>query len=224
MSAVIKIDAEGSAPSFMDRVQAGMDRVVRSERNLDSALKRLSSSFQAASTNSEILAGAAETLAHKFAKGALFGSAAAVGTILASSMKEVGAKILSVGQSAETAMSGISGIATTFEAAAARAQNLSQAAADTRKSMEELAQSNIVNSAVFKVFGGEGVLSNLDESLKGLAAAELLSGIRVENKSTQRLLGAAGPDQRTEVERQIKMEQELAAFRSSKAFLGAAPD
>lgn len=222
MSSTIRIDASGSAPSFMDRVQAGMDKVIKSERNLDSALQRLSRSFQATSTNSEMLSNAAETLAHKFAKGAVFGSAAAVGMVLANSMKEVGGRILSVGQAAETALSGLNGVATSIGEASSRAQTLTQAAADTRKALEDLSQSNIVNAGIFKLFGGDQVLGDLEESLKGLASLEVLTATKGENKNLQRLLDAS-PEQRPDLEKQIKREQEMAAFKSSKAFQGADP-
>ena len=150
----------------------------------------------------------AEALQKVFVKS--LGGTIAIGAAnaLGDAMRDVGAKIGSAGQLAADAQAGIKGLAQSFEEGAARAEKLNAAAAGVAKTLEELKNSSPVQAAIFKVFGGEQTLSDLQESLRGAADAEAMVGAQ---RGRDRARNTAGmtPEQVKDFDRQAARQAQL---------------
>jgi len=152
----------------------------------------------------------AEALQKVFVKS--LGGTIAIGAAnaLGDAMRDVGSKIGAAGQIAADAQAGIKGLAGSFEEGAARAEKLNAAAVGVAKTLEELKNSSPVQAAIFKVFGGEKTLSDLQDSLRGAAEAETMVGAQ-RGRDRARTISGMTPEQVREFDRQAVRQAQLDA-------------
>ena len=136
------------------------------------------------------------------------GAASALGD----AMRDVGAKIGSAAQAAMDASVGMKGMAQSFEEGAARAEKLNAAADGIVKSLNELKNASPVNAAIFRVFGGEKVLSDLEQATRFEAEAQMTTGA-VNAARRARATAGMSPEQIRDYDLQAARKAQLDAAR-----------
>lgn len=139
---------------------------------------------------------------------------------LSDAMRDVGVKMSASGQQAMDAQSGIKGLASSFQEAAARAEKFNAAAQNVSKTIDEI-NTNMLQKAVYsaanlydKMFqGGSGnILGDLEQSLRGAAEAELMGGsINAANRA--KAIANMSPEQVRAYDLQQSRNAEMAAAR-----------
>lgn len=185
----------------------GFDR--QAKQSLESFTKQLRGVQDA----TDVVISGAEQLQKRFVKS--LGGVAVIGlaNALGDAMRDVGSKISGTAQAAADASSGFKGLAGSFEEGTARAEKLNAAAAGVAKTLEELNNSTSLKGLAFKAFGGEGVLANLQDSLKGSSAAEQYAGAVNALKRARETAGMS-PEQVKAYDLQAQREQQLAQARA----------
>jgi len=141
--------------------------------------------------------------------------------VLSDTIRDVGIKIGSAADASMKAMSGFSGMAQSLEDGSKRADVLTQSAENTFKTLEELKNANIFQAGAFKIFGGENVLKDLEESSRGLARAEYGAGAQAGRITAERRVGMSpeqiAAEKRKKEEMQRLREAEIRGGAGAKA-------
>lgn len=185
-----------------------------------SAIKNLATSLANAKDATEAAADAARALQTAFVK-SLTGTAIISGAgALANVVRDVGAKISGAADESARAMNGFKGFATSLDEGRQRSDALSTSADNTLKALEGLKNAGIFQAGVFKLFGGENVLQDLEEATRGLAEAEFRGGARAERRTAERRMGMT-PEQ---ISADKRREEEQKRLREARARGGQAAE
>ena len=192
------------------------------DKQANASFREFSKQLTSVKDATDVAMRGAEALQKVFVKS--LGGTIAIGAAnaLGDAMRDIGNRIGSAADAAAQASAGMTGFSGSLEEAAARAQTLSSASAEVGKALNELANANPIQQGIFKLFGGEQVLKDLEETTKGLAGMELLTGLQQGNRSSRRLL-AAGPDGQEAEQQRMADEKARRDLQSSAAFRGADP-
>lgn len=192
------------------------------DKQANASFREFSKQLTSVKDATDVAMRGAEALQKVFVKS--LGGTIAIGaaSALGDAMRDIGNRIGSAADAAAQASAGMTGFSGSLEEAAARAQSLSSASAEVGKALNELANANPIQQGIFKLFGGEQVLKDLEETTKGLAGMELLTGLQQGNRSSRRLL-AAGPDGQEAEQQRMADEKTRRDLQSSAAFRGADP-
>jgi len=190
------------------------------DKQANASFREFSKQLTSVKDATDVAMRGAEALQKVFVKS--IGGTIAIGaaSALGDAMRDVGNRIGEAGNVASQAIAGLSGVAGSMEEAATRAATLASSADSARKSLEEMRNANPIQQGIFKLFGGDRVLQDLEESLRGLSGQELLSGMREGNRGTRRML-EAGPTAAPALQQQMAEEKQRRDLRSSAAFRGA---
>ena len=154
-----------------------------------SAIKNLATSLANAKDATEATADAARALQIAFVK-SLTGTAIISGAgALANVVRDVGAKISGAADESARAMNAFKGFATSLDEGRQRSDALTTSADNTLKALEGLKNAGIFQSGVFKLFGGDKVLQDLEEATRGAAQAEFGAGAAAERRTAEGRLG-----------------------------------
>lgn len=192
------------------------------DKQANASFREFSKQLTSVKDATDVAMRGAEALQKVFVKS--LGGTIAIGaaSALGDAMRDIGNRIGSAADAAARAGAGITGFSGSLEEAAARAQSLSSASAEVGKALNELANANPIQKGIFNLFGGEEVLKQLEETTKGLAGMELLTGLQQGNRSARRLQ-AAGPDGQEAEQQRMADEKARRDLQSSAAFRGADP-
>lgn len=184
MSAVVKIDGAGSLPSFLEKTQAGFDRIVKSEQNVRGAVQRLSASLDASASGAENAARAANVLAEKFVRG--LGGAAAIGaaTALAGAIRDVGGSVNAAGQAAAKAIDRLQdlGDPRNFSDAVTRSNDLRQGIAGINQELAKV-ESNPLHKFLASITGAKNEMQELLKTMQRMADSQLALGMVAEART-----------------------------------------
>lgn len=180
------------------------------DKQANASFREFSKQLTSVKDATDVAMRGAEALQKVFVK--TLGGTIAIGaaSALGDAMRDVGAKIGAAGQIAADAQAGMKGLAQSFEEGAARAEKLNAAAAGVAKSLEELKNSSPVNAAIFKMFGGEGTLTALEESMRGAADAEMMAGAINAAKRAGQTAGMS-PEQLKDFDLQSARQAQISA-------------
>lgn len=142
--------------------------------------------------------------------------------VLSDSIRDVGAKIGTAADESAKAMKGFQGFASSLEEGRKRADTFSQSADNTLKALEGLKNAGIFQAGVFKLFGGENVLKDLEETTRGLSQAEFAAGAAAERRTAERRVGMT-PEQ-IEADKRKEEEQKRLSEARAKGGAGAEAD
>ena len=207
MSAVIKIDAEGSAPEFADRVAGAFTRLSVSDEKVKGAMRGISGALNGATSAADLASRGADVLADKLVKG--FGGAAAVaaGKQISDAMRRVGADLTAAAESASAASKSFNTL--DFKSAIASSAQMSAAIDKIKASADAIRESP--NPFVQIANYATGATKNMDElaeatererqALLGLAA-------QADRMSAEAKVGKT-PGQRAEIDRLAQNKKEL---------------
>jgi hypothetical protein len=137
--------------------------------------------------------------------------------VLSDSIRDVGIKIGAAADEASRATKGFSGFAQSLDEGRQRADTLTQSADNTLKSLEAMKNAGIFQAGVFKLFGGEDVLKDLEEATRGLAGEEFRSGAAAGRRTAERRVGMT-PEQ---IAADIRKEEEQKRLREAETKGGA---
>jgi len=192
------------------------------DKQANASFREFSKQLTSVKDATDVAMRGAEALQKVFVKS--LGGTIAIGAAnaLGDAMRDIGNRIGTAADAAAQATSGMTGFSGSLEEAAGRAQTLASASAEVGKALNELANANPIQQGIFKLFGGEQVLKDLEESMQGLAGMELLTGLQQGNRNARRLQ-AAGPDGQEAEQQRIAEEKARRDLQSSAAFRGADP-
>ena len=195
MSAVVRIDGQGSLPTFLDRAQAGLDRMVQSERNVKGALRSIGNALEGTSSSAQMASQAAEALADKFVRGIGATAAVAAFKILSDQISAVAQTLGAAGEAASKTLSSIENASTpkTFSEAASQAQSLLSAVQSIDTELRKV-ESNPFRNFIASVTGANDEMRKLAESLQRAADAQMALGFATEAENTKRRKGMS-PDE-----------------------------
>jgi len=178
-----------------------------------SAIKNLASSLANAKDATEATADAARALQTAFVK-SIGGTALIAGAgALANVVRDVGARIGGAADESARAMASLKGFAQSLEEGRQRSDALSQSADNTLKTLEGLKNAGIFQSGVFKLFGGDKVLEDLEEATRGAAQAEFAAGAAAERRTAEGRLGMT-PEQIAADKRKQEEQKRLKEARA----------
>jgi hypothetical protein len=187
MSAVIKIDAEGSAPEFADRVAGAFDRLSLSEGKVKGAMRGIGSALDGATSAADLASRGADVLADKLVKGVGGAAAVGAGKLIGDAMRRVGADLTAAADSASAASKAFNTL--DFKSAIASSAQMSAAIDKIRASADAIRESP--NPFVQIANYATGASKNMDE----LAAAT--------ERERQALLGLAAQQDRMSAEAKV---------------------
>jgi hypothetical protein len=207
MSAVIKIDAEGSAPEFADRVAGSFDRLSLSEHKVKGAMRGIGQALDGATSAAELATRGADILADKLVKGVGGAAAVGAGKLIADAMRRVGADLTAAAESASAASKSFNTL--DFKSAIASSAQMSAAIDKIKASADAIRESP--NPFVQIANYATGASKNMDElaaatererqALLGLAAQQ-------DRMSAEAKVGKT-PGQRAEIDRLAQNKKEL---------------
>ena len=207
MSAVIKIDAEGSAPEFADRVAGAFDRLSLSEGKVKGAMRGIGSALDGATSAADLASKGADVLADKLVKGVGGAAAVGAGKLIGDAMRRVGADLTAAAESASSAAKAFNAL--DFKSAIASSAQMSAAIDKIKASADAIRESP--NPFVQIANYATGATKNMDElaaatererqALLGLAAQQ-------DRMSAEAKVGKT-PGQRAEIDRLAQNKKEL---------------
>jgi len=207
MSATIRIDAEGSAPEFADRVAGAFDRLSLSEGKVKGAMRGIGSALDDATSAADLASRGADVLADKLVKGVGGAAAVGAGKLIGDAMRRVGADLTAAAESANSASKAFNGL--DFKSAIASSAQMSAAIDKIRASADAIRESP--NPFVQIANYATGATKNMDElaeatererqALLGLAAQQ-------DRMSAEAKVGKT-PGQRAEIDRLAQNKKEL---------------
>jgi hypothetical protein len=207
MSATVRIDAEGSAPEFADRVAGAFDRLSLSEGKVKGAMRGISNALDGATSAADLATKGADILADKLVKGVGGAAAVGAGKLIADAMRRVGADLTAAADSASAASKAFNAL--DFKSAIASSAQMSAAIDKIKASADAIRESP--NPFVQIANYATGASKNMDElaaatererqALIGLAAQQ--DRITAESKVGQT------PGQRAEIDRLAQNKREL---------------
>jgi len=209
MSATIRIDAEGSAPEFADRVAGSFDRLSLSEGKVKGAMRGIGQALDGATSAAELATRGADVLADKLVKGVGGAAAVGAGKLIADAMRRVGADLTAAADSASAASKAFNTL--DFKSAIASSAQMSAAIDKIKASADAIRESP--NPFVQIANYATGAAKNMDE----LAAAtererQALLGLaaQTDRMSAEAKVGKT-PGQRAEIDRLAQNKKELDA-------------
>ena len=137
--------------------------------------------------------------------------------VLSDSIRDVGTKIGAAADEASRATKGFSGFAQSLDEGRQRADTLTQSADNTLKSLEAMKNAGIFQAGVFKLFGGEDVLKDLEEATRELARGEFGAGAAAGRRTAERRVGMT-PEQ---IAADVRKEEEQKRLREAEMKGGA---
>lgn len=190
------------------------------DKQANASFREFSKQLTSVKDATDVAMRGAEALQKVFVKS--LGGTIAIGAAnaLGDAMRDIGSRIGTAADAVGQASAGMTGFSGSLEEAAARAQTLSSASAEVTKALTELSNANPIMSGIFKLFGGKEVLKDLEETTKGLAGLELLTGLQQGNRAARRLQ-AAGPEGQEAEQQRMADEKARRDLQSSAAFRGA---
>jgi hypothetical protein len=207
MSATIRIDAEGSAPEFADRVAGAFDRLSLSEGKVKGAMRGISNALDGATSAADLATKGADILADKLVKGVGGAAAVGAGKLIADAMRRVGADLTAAADAASAATKAFNGL--DFKSAIASSAQMSAAIDKIKASADAIRESP--NPFVQIANYATGASKNMDElaaatererqALLGLAAQQ-------DRMSAESKVGKT-PGQRAEMDRLAQNKREL---------------
>jgi len=209
MSATIRIDAEGSAPEFADRVAGSFDRLSFSEHKVKSAMRGIGGALDGATSAADLASRGADVLADKLVKGVGGAAAVGAGKLIGDAMRRVGADLTAAAESASAASKSFNTL--DFKSAIASSAQMSAAIDKIKASADAIRESP--NPFVQIANYATGAAKNMDE----LAAAtererQALLGLaaQTDRMSAEAKVGKT-PGQRSEIDRLAQNKKELDA-------------
>jgi len=207
MSATIRIDAEGSAPEFADRVAGSFDRLSLSEGKVKGAMRGIGQALDGATSAAELATRGADVLADKLVKGVGGAAAVGAGKLIADAMRRVGADLTTAAESASAASKAFNAL--DFKSAIASSAQMSATIDKIKASADAIRESP--NPFVQIANYATGAAKNMDElaaatererqALLGLAAQQ-------DRMSAEAKVGKT-PGQRAEIDRLAQNKKEL---------------
>jgi hypothetical protein len=209
MSAVVKIDGAGNLPTFLDRAQAGLDRMVKSEHNVKGALRGLSEALDSTGNSAQMASQAANVLAERFVRG--IGGAAVVGAfkLITDQMNKVSETLGSMAEVAAKAHNQLQamGDPKTFGDATNQAAPLLAAFESINLEIKKMEANNFKNLTA-RLTGVRDEMEKLAASLKLAADAQMALGAASEAKRTRDISGM-NPEQVKRYDLNLSRKAEL---------------
>ena len=181
------------------------------------ALRGLQSALMGAKDGTDAAIAGAKALQIALVKSVAGTAIIGAAGVLSDSIRDVGSKIGAAADEASRAAKGFSGFAQSLDEGRQRADTLTQSADNTLKSLEAMKNAGIFQAGVFKLFGGEDVLKDLEETTRGLARAEFGAGAAAGRRTAERRVGMT-PEQ---VAADIRKEEEQKRLREAETKGGA---
>lgn len=193
------------------------------DKQANASFREFSKQLTSVKDATDVAMRGAEALQKVFVKS--LGGTIAIGAAnaLGDAMRDIGNTVGLATDAVNQAAISMTGYSGSLEEAAARAQTLASSTAQVRKSIEELAKPFTVKGTIFALFErfeGRNVLQDLEETTKGLAGLELLTGLQQGNRAARRLQ-AAGPEGQEDEQQRMADEKARRDLQSSAAFRGA---
>jgi hypothetical protein len=177
MSAVVKIDGAGNLPTFLDRAQAGLDRMVKSEHNVKGALRGLSEALDSTGNSAQMASQAANVLSEKFVRG--LGGAAVVGAvkIVADQISNMAEIIGQVGEKAAKAIDQLQAMSdpSNFQEAVAQSASLKQTMGEINEEILKI-EKNPLRNFIAQTTGAKEEMQKLAETMKRVAETNVALG------------------------------------------------
>ena len=207
MSAVIKIDAEGSAPEFADRVAGAFDRLSLSEGKVKGAMRGIGSALDGATSAADLASRGADVLADKLVKGVGGAAAVGAGKLIGDAMRRVGADLTAAAESASSAAKAFNAL--DFKSAIASSAQMSAAIDKIKASADAIRESpnpfvQIANYA----YGATKAMDELAEATERERQALLGLAAQTDRMSAEAKVGKT-PGQRSEIDRLAQNKKEL---------------
>lgn len=178
------------------------------------AIKGLASSLANAKDATEATADAARALQTAFVK-SLTGTALIAGAgALANIIRDVGSRVGGAADESARAMNAFKGFASSLEEGRQRSNAFAQSADNTLKALEGIKNAGIFQAGVFRLFGGDKILKDLQEATKGVAQAEFAGGAAAERKIAEERIGMS-PEQIAADKRKREEQKRLREARES---------
>ncbi|NDD53605.1 hypothetical protein EBZ39_06965 [bacterium] len=184
------------------------------DNNAERSFKRFAKQLEGVKDATDAAMRGAEALERMFVKSLAGVAVVGAANVLSDAMRDVGNKIGGAGDAAADAMSSMKGLASSMEEGYARAEKLNAAAVTVKKTLEEIKNSGPINQAVFAAFGGEGVLQNLEQSLREGSQAEVL-GAAVNARNRARDTAGMTPEQIKNYDLQKQRADEISRIRQA---------
>ena len=196
------------------------------DKQANASFREFSKQLYGVKDSTDMALKGAEMLQKMFVKSLGAGIAIGAAAALSEAMRDVGRQIGEVATSATRLTESTSGIASGFSEGISRAQKFATEADNVGKAMEALKNSSPINSAIFKLFGGDKALQELQDSLRNLATAELGAGLKQGAKNSRGRLEAAskGKTALAEFDRKAANEQEMSSLKASPGYKAASSD
>ena len=206
MSAVIKIDAEGSAPEFADRVAGAFDRLSLSEGKVKGAMRGIGNALDGATSAADLASKGADVLADKLVKGVGGAAAVGAGKLIADAMRRVGEDLTKAADSASAASKAFNAL--DFKSALASSAQMSAAIDKIRASADAIRESP--NPFVQIANYATGAAKNMDELAEATERerqALMALAAQQDRMSVEAKVGKT-PSQRAEMDRLAQNKKE----------------
>ena len=177
MSAVVKIDGAGNLPTFLDRAQAGLDRMVKSEHNVKGALRGLSEALDSTGNSAQMASQAANVLSEKFVRG--LGGVAVVGAvkIVADQISNMAEIIGQVGEKAAKAIDQLQAMSdpSNFQEAVSQSASLKQTMGEINEEILKI-EKNPLRNFISQITGAKEEMQKLSETMKRVSETNVAFG------------------------------------------------
>lgn len=190
MSAVVKIDGSGSLPGFLDKAQAGLDRMVKSEGNVKGAMRGITAALDSAGNGAQMASKAADALADKFVRGIAGTAVVGAFKIVSDQISNMAETLGTAGSSAAKAIDQLQALGDpkNFAEAASQAAGLQQAMTGINDELRKI-ESNPMRNFMASITGAKEEMKLLVESMQRAADAQLALGIMTATKRTKDTAG-----------------------------------
>jgi hypothetical protein len=209
MSAVVKIDGAGNLPTFLDRAQAGLDRMVKSEHNVKGALRGLSEALDSTGNSAQMASQAANVLSEKFVRG--LGGAAVVGAvkIVADQINNMAEIIGQVGEKAAKAIDQLQAMSdpSNFQEAVAQSASLKQTMGEINEEILKI-EKNPLRNFIAQTTGAKEEMQKLAETMKRVAETSVAFGAMRGEKRALDTMGMT-PEQVKQYDLSQKRNQQI---------------
>ena len=209
MSAVVKIDGAGNLPTFLDRAQAGLDRMVKSEHNVKGALRGLSEALDSTGNSAQMASQAANVLSEKFVRG--LGGAAVVGAvkIVADQINNMAEIIGQVGEKAAKAIDQLQAMSdpSNFQEAVSQSASLKQTMGEINEEILKI-EKNPLRNFISQITGAKEEMQKLAETMKRVSETNVAFGAMRGEKRALDTMGMT-PEQVKQYDLSQKRNQQI---------------
>jgi len=209
MSAVVRIDGAGNLPTFLDRAQAGLDRMVKSEHNVKGALRGLSEALDSTGNSAQMASQAANVLSEKFVRG--LGGAAVVGAvkIVADQINNMAEIIGQVGEKAAKAIDQLQAMSdpSNFQEAVAQSASLKQTMGEINEEILKI-EKNPLRNFISQITGAKEEMQKLAETMKRVSETSVAFGAMRGEKRALDTMGMT-PEQVKQYDLSQKRNQQI---------------